>query len=116
MKKYLAFGILILTSMILSYCSSSKRATASAPAKLTFATDMKNVVETNCTPCHIPAKGGNKKAYDNYANLKSDIDEVIRRIELNPGDKGFMPFRKAHKLPDSTIAVFKQWKTDGLME
>jgi hypothetical protein len=69
----------------------------------------------NCTPCHIPSKGGNKKPYDVYANVKTDIDEMIRRIELNPTDKGFMPFKKA-KLHDSTIAVFKKWRADGLLE
>ena len=41
---------------------------------------------------------------------------MIRRIELNPTDKGFMPFRKTEKLSDSTIAVFKQWKADGMLE
>jgi hypothetical protein len=50
-----------------------------------------------------------------YANVKTDIDEMIRRIELNPTDKGFMPFKKA-KLHDSTIAVFKKWRADGLLE
>jgi hypothetical protein len=69
----------------------------------------------NCSPCHIPAKGGNKKAYDNYGNVKNDIDDIIRRISLNPGDRGFMPFKHA-KLSDSTIAVFVKWKADGLAE
>jgi hypothetical protein len=35
---------------------------------------------------------------------------------LNPGERGFMPFKKTAKLSDSTIAVFKQWKEDGLGE
>jgi hypothetical protein len=73
-------------------------------------------VVANCSPCHIPAKGGNKKPYDNFANVKTDIDEIIRRIELEPSARGFMPFRKNAKLSDSTIAVFKQWKADGLLE
>ncbi|HKC35805.1 MAG TPA: hypothetical protein VKB95_07070, partial [Chitinophagaceae bacterium] len=74
------------------------------------------VIMNNCVPCHIPAKGGFKKAYDNYANVKTDIDEMIRRIELNPTDKGFMPFKKTARLPDSTIAKFKKWRDDGLLE
>ena len=68
-----------------------------------------------CAPCHIPAQGGNKKALDTYAGVKDNIDDIIRRIELNPGDMGFMPF-KHPKLPDSTIAMIKQWKTDGMPE
>jgi hypothetical protein len=116
MKRYLTLISILLTALVLSYCSASKRAASSAPAKLTYSNDLKSVVDANCSPCHIPAKGGNKKAYDNIGNIRTDIDEMVRRIELNPGDRGFMPFRKAHKLPDSTITVFKQWKADGMLE
>jgi hypothetical protein len=48
--------------------------------------------------------------------VAQDIDEIIRRIELNPTDKGFMPFKKTAKLNDSTINVFKKWKADGMLE
>ena len=89
---------------------------ATAVPKLTYENNLQIVIMANCVPCHIPAKGGNKKPYDNYANVKTDIDEMIRRIELNPGDRAFMPFRKEAKLSDSTIAVFKQWRDDGLLE
>jgi hypothetical protein len=81
-----------------------------------FQNELQTVIVGNCSPCHIPEKGGKKKAYDNFANVQADIDEMIRRIELNPGDKGFMPFRADHKLNDSTIAVFKKWKEDGMLE
>jgi len=119
MKKYFIFTGLMASVVLLYNCSGSKKATASAPpppVAFNYETNVKTVIETNCVPCHVPAKGGNKRPYDNFANVKSDIDEIIRRIELNPTDKGFMPFKKAAKLSDSTIAVFKKWKTDGLME
>ena len=57
-----------------------------------------------------------KKAYDNYANVKADIDEIIRRIELNPTDKGFMPFKKSQKMAADTIAIFKSFKDGGSLE
>jgi hypothetical protein len=56
------------------------------------------VIAGNCTPVIFHQKG-NKKPYDNYANVKADIDEMLRRIQLNPTDKGFMPFKKTEKLP-----------------
>lgn len=115
MRKHLLLIGFIMTALFLTYCSSSKKA-ANAVPKLTFATNLKTVIETNCTPCHIPSKGGNKKPFDVYANVQTDIDEMIRRIDLNPTDKGFMPFKKKEKLSDSTIAIFKQWKADGLLE
>jgi hypothetical protein len=40
---------------------------------------------------------------------------MLTRINLNPGDRGFMPF-KHPKLSDNTINVFAQWKKDGLLE
>jgi hypothetical protein len=33
---------------------------------------------------------------------------IVRRIELNPNEKGFMPFRKT-RLSEEEIAVFKKW-------
>ncbi len=115
MKKYSVLLILGIASLFLTYCSSSKRAARRAP-KTTYVTDLSTVIATNCTPCHIPSKGGNKKPYNNYANAKADIDEMIRRIELNPTDKGFMPFKKTEKLSADVVAVFKKWKADGLLE
>jgi|SRR5690606_22233188 hypothetical protein len=114
MKKYSIALLLAGTALLFSYCSGSKKLAATA-SKPTYENSIQTLVVGNCSPCHIPSKGGNKKAYDNYANVKSDIDDIIRRIELEPHERGFMPFKRA-KLSDSTIAVFKQWKNEGLNE
>ena len=113
MKKISILTCLIAIAVVFYNCHGSKKAAASAP-KLTYDSNLKAVIETNCSPCHIAGKG-NKKPYDNYANVKTDIDEMIRRISLNPEERGFMPF-KHPKLPDATIAIFKQWRSDGLRE
>jgi hypothetical protein len=118
MKKYFIVAGMMALAVLFYNCGGSKKATSSAPpppVASTYETSMKTVIDANCSPCHIPAKGGNKKPYDNYANTKADIDDIIRRIEMNPGDRGFMPF-KHPKLSDSTIAVFKKWKADGMLE
>ena len=114
MKKIYVFAGVAVLAMSLTYCSSSKKA-AAAP-KTTYTANVSTVIAGNCAPCHIPSKGGNKKAYDNYANVKADIDDIIRRIELNPTDRGFMPFKKTEKLPADVIAVFKKFKEDGALE
>ncbi len=115
MKKYLILFFLVALTVVLSNCGSSRKAAATVP-KLNYDTNLQATILSNCSPCHIPAKGGNKKPYDNYTNVKTDIDEIVRRIVMNPGVKGFMPFRKTTRLSDSTIAIFKQWRTDGLLE
>jgi len=120
MRKLFLVLALGATAMTLTYCGPGKKTTKTETppeaAKSTYAANVSTVIMNNCSPCHIPAKGGNKRAYDNFANVKTDIDEIIRRIELNPTDRGFMPFRKPTKLSDSTINVFKQWKADGMLE
>ena len=116
MKKILLLSLLGLSVLLLTNCDPSKKAAATAVPKMNYETNLQPVIMANCSPCHIPSKGGNKKPYDNFANVKTDIDEMIRRIELNPGEKGFMPFKKTARVSDSTINLFKQWRTDGLLE
>jgi hypothetical protein len=116
MKKFYVFAAIGVISIALTYCSSAKKATKTAIApKATYATAVAPVVAATCSPCHISGMG-NKKPYDNYTNVKADIDEMIRRIELNPGEKGFMPFKRAIKVSADTIAIFKKFKEDGLLE
>ena len=117
MKKYSVLFLLATTVFVFSYCSSSKKAKASKmeTPKLVYENSVQTIIAANCTPCHLTAKAGRKRPYDNYANVKTDIDSIIRRIELHPGEKGFMPFKNP-RLNDSTIAVFKQWKADGSLE
>jgi hypothetical protein len=116
MKKiYVFIGMAILTAG-LTYCSTAKKATIQpVESKSTYAAAVAPVISAACAPCHITGQG-NKKPFDNYANVKSDIDEMIRRVELNPGERGFMPFRRAHKLGADTIAIFKKFKEDGALE
>jgi hypothetical protein len=118
MRRYYVLFLLAATALIFSYCNNSKKAMASKPAppKLSYENSVQTAIVGNCSPCHIPEKGGRKKAYDSFASVKTDIDEIIRRIELDPHERGFMPFKKTEKLSDSTIAVFKQWKNEGMLE
>ena len=117
MKKLTVFSLLVATVAIFSYCGSSKKA-AKAEAKTVsvYAANVETAVMNNCAPCHFTSKGGNKKALDTYASVRDNIDDIIKRIELNPTDKGFMPFKKTAKLDEATINLFKQWKADGSVE
>lgn len=111
MKKTILLGA-IVALLAFQYCSTAKK--AQEIPKTTFAAHVHPVVQTSCSPCHV-SPGGKQTALNNYANIKGAIDEVLVRIQKNPGEKGFMPFKHA-KLPDSTIQVFMKWKNDGLLE
>jgi len=116
MKRISLSLIALVTVIAFSYCSGTKKAAAPAePAKLSYQANVHSLIVGTCSPCHIPTKGGNKLALDTYESSKANIDDIIRRIELHPGDRGFMPFKRP-RLSDSAIAVFKQWKADGLMK
>jgi len=120
MKKIFILGVVIGGSVILfSNCHSGKKSMKEAPTTTTsavsYSSGLKSIVAANCSPCHIPEKGGNKKAFDSYEAVRANIDSMISRIERNPDDKGFMPFKRP-KLSDSTIAVFKQWRDAGKPE
>lgn len=114
MKLLIAFLVMASVLLVLVNCSPAKKTVSAGLPATTWETHLRPVIMNNCSPCHIPEKGGNKKAYDNYANVRSDIDEMIRRIELNPADRGFMPFRAKDRLPDSTINMFKRFRESGM--
>lgn len=127
MKKLSVLTVVALLVVVLSNCGPSKKSTTDGsgtnnvepppPPKMTYAANLQAVISEKCAPCHIPGKGGNKKPFDNFANVKADIDEMLRRIQLNPGERGFMPMgRPPVKLSDAEINIFKQWKADGMLE
>jgi cytochrome c553 len=116
MKK-ITLLMLLIVALLFQFCNSSKKLPAPLPpvvVKLTYEADIKPIIATKCAPCHIPPQG-RKEPYVTYAAVTKDIDDMIRRIKLNPGERGFMPQRNA-KLSDSTIQVFEKWKADGLLE
>ncbi len=117
MKKLMTALAVLACLGSLQYCSSSKKSAAKAPAvpKMTFTANVLPLIQAKCSPCHI-APDGKKKHYVTYDVVKADIDSMIRRVNLNPNEKGFMPFKKTEKLPDSLIAVLVKWKADGLLE
>ena len=112
MKKLTAVSLLF-AAFVFQYCHSAKKA-QKAHVDVTYEANVQPIIAASCSPCHIPP-GGNKEPLNTYAGASKNIDAMIERIQKNPGDKGFMPF-KHPKLSDSTIHVFVQWKADGLKE
>ena len=113
MKKTILLTSLCLLFVLIIFSCSRKSAAAVASNKQAahvtlYETSVKPLIAAKCAPCHFPAEGGKKKPLDNYDSVKVVTADIIRRIELNPGDKGFMPFRKP-KLSADEIAVVKKW-------
>ncbi|MBK8710745.1 MAG: hypothetical protein IPL97_02505 [Niastella sp.] len=100
-----------------SYCTSSKKTTSSSAIEtsksdITYHGIVQEIITTRCAPCHIPAKGGKKLALDNYDAITKNIDEIIYRVSLSPGEKKYMP-KKNPALGADSIAVLKNWAAAG---
>jgi hypothetical protein len=106
--------LLIGSAFLLQLCTAKRQATAKKAPAITYSSSIKGIMTSNCSPCHFPPQG-NKKPLDTYAAVKGDIDEILVRIQKNPGERGFMPMRHP-KLADSVINQFKVWKETGLAE
>ncbi|MEO6406393.1 MAG: cytochrome c [Ferruginibacter sp.] len=117
MKKFFLPVIVLILTVSFTYCSGSKKATSIHVVipKLNYQTDIQHIVSEKCAPCHFPDKGGNKPPLNSYSLVSAGIDNIIARIQLHPGERGFMPFKR-ERISDSLINVFKQWKVDGLLE
>ena len=89
MKK-LTVSLLLIITVLIQFCSPTKKA-QNKPVLTSYEANLQPLIIANCSPCHIPPKG-NKLALNTYPAAKENIDDVIRRIKLNPTDKGFMPF------------------------
>lgn len=114
MKKILVPAMFMATAVLFQFCSSSKKTQKSSAPATTYTANIQSIVGTSCSPCHV-GDGAKQKRLDSYDAVQANIDDIIRRIQLNPTDRGFMPMRHP-KLPDSTIQVFVNWKNSGLAQ
>jgi len=110
-------ALFILTVVLFAACAKKTSSSKSVAEKATlYSTDIVPLLQAKCSPCHLPTKGGFKADFENYESAKKYGAEMIARVELNPGDRGFMPFKKTEKLSVEEIAVFKKWVAGGMLE
>ncbi|MEP7238366.1 MAG: hypothetical protein ABI685_10890 [Ferruginibacter sp.] len=115
MRKTLA---VLMLAAITIFAACSKKSNAGKTAKViptTFNVDISPLVQAKCTPCHIASKGGRKGDFENYESAKRYAAEMMDRVVLNPGQRGFMP-QKHEKLAEAEIALIKKWIDGGLLE
>jgi hypothetical protein len=116
MKRFLIMTILVVMAGVLQFCGSAKKIkTAATGQPTTFEANVLPIIKAKCAPCHI-APIGTKKHLTDFASAREEADSILRRIQMNPGEKGFMPNKKSERLPDSLVQVFVQWKADGFKE
>lgn len=100
-------GVVVLTS-----CSSNdfgpdsdkEPAPAPDPGTITYQATIKPIITNNCLSCH--------GEFGNLNGVKSNITEILRRIQLAPGSNDFMP-KGGSKLSADKIQAFKTWQQNG---
>ena len=114
--KYTFFTVLIAVVFTLQYCTPSKKAAKSEDATISYANDIKPIMERSCTPCHFPEKG-RVEMLDTYEKTKSHVNEIIKRVELPKDERGFMPYMsKKTPLSKAEINLFKTWLSQDMPE
>jgi hypothetical protein len=95
--------------MVLSFCTTTKNA-AGKIQTVSYEADVAPILQERCTPCHFP-DGGKRRFLDTHQAVKENIDSILYRVQLQPDQKGFMPFKsKKPPLSDSLINVLKTWR------
>jgi len=110
----------LFTLLFFAGCSkkTAPAKTAAEPPKpkaTSYVADVQPLIMMKCVPCHVPSKGGFKTNFENYTAAQKYAAEMVSRIQRNPGEKGFMPFKNP-KLTEAEINVFKKWVSDGAPE
>lgn len=113
MKKITALFSSILMVAIIASCKKDEE--PAVIPKVTFDKDIKSILVTRCTPCHL-AGGVNANKWDSFATSSAKVASILDRIQRLPGAAGFMPRNATAQIPADEIAKIKQWVTDGTLE
>ncbi|MCX6313803.1 MAG: hypothetical protein NTX08_03600 [Sphingobacteriales bacterium] len=111
MKKFFIL-FTIAGVFVFSACSHKNSA---AKVKPTTYNDVMPIFQAKCGPCHLPSKGGNKPNLELYATTLKLGADILKRVEMEPTQRGFMPMRNP-KLAEPELAVIRKWVADGLLE
>ena len=105
----------LMLMIIAAFTACTKKASPAKIIPTTYTVDILPLIQSKCTPCHLPSKGGFKANFENYESAKKYGAEMLDRVMIAPGQRGFMPM-KHDKLADTEIALIKKWIDQGLLE
>lgn len=109
------FLVLIIITLFTACSNKSNPGKTVKIIPTTYSVDIIPLLQAKCTPCHLPSKGGFKANFENYESAKKYSADMLNRVSLNPGDRGFMPFKHT-KLAVEEIVLIKKWVDQGLLE
>jgi uncharacterized membrane protein len=117
MKNLKLITFVIPFSLLMTNCKTVKEGTSEyvpIEKQLTYDNDIKPIITTSCTPCHIPPQG-RKEPLDSYEHVKENIVAIIERINLPQDNRKFMPpINKKPALTDDQVAVLVKWQQQNM--
>lgn len=118
--KYKFLFILFLLALLLPSCSenSTDDLINVNTTTITYNTQVKNIIETNCLICHqSPPINGAPMQLTTYQDVKNAILNrgLIDRISRNQGAPGMMP-NGGTRLPQQLIDQIIRWQNEGFTE
>ena len=106
--------LIIGAAFILQNCKSSQA--SQTVAKVSYDADLKPLMVRSCTPCHFPEQG-KKEMLDTYDATRVNIKDIIARMEMDPSEKGYMPFKsKKEAMSTEEVQKFKDWMAQGFAD
>lgn len=118
MKKIQLIALILPLSILMVNCSSAGKGKSAyvEAKKISYETDIKPIIATSCTPCHMPPQG-RKEPFQNYEQVKEHITAIIARVKLPQDDRKFMPpMNKKPALTDDQVAVLVKWQQQNMPE
>src|SRR5687768_14316339 len=120
MRRHLLLCLLavVVTGSAVALAQTSRRATAPAPAAVTFAETIAPLVYDNCVACHRPGEAApfSLISYEDVAKRGALIARVTASRYMPPwhGDTDFGGFVGERRLTDAQIATIAAWVQQGM--
>lgn len=110
-KVFVLVGMLFLASQCGMYKSGGS--VSASEASVSYARDLAPLMLKNCAPCHFP-ETGKADQLDNYDRVRRHIRGILHRVQLDPSNDSYMPFKqKKPAWTEAEIALFQQWQAEG---
>jgi uncharacterized membrane protein len=116
LKIYLIWPALGFIAMGCSNHSTSDLSGASLVGNVSYARDIKPIIDNNCLECHkSPPENGAPMPLTTYEFVKDAITNrpLLDRISREQGAEGMMPLGGT-RLPQSSINLIALWKAQGM--
>jgi len=113
MKKLLLLSFFLLIFFVTSCSSGSDDPIINPPDDVTYAGDIKSIIDGKCLGCHTnPPVNGAPMSLITYQNVKDAVESrgLIVRVE-----NGSMP-PAGTNLTTAQVQALKDWQTGGFMQ